>query len=141
MKKILVIEDDPVMGVVCQRLLSRHGFGVEIANDGVKGLERLPEFQPDAVLLDMMMPKKNGMEVLKAIRSQEAYQRLPIIVFTNACVPVMVEQATQAGATHILDKARFNPVAVIELLRGLTDAGRGTAVDGLSHSERITRLH
>ena len=141
MKKILVIEDDPVMGAVCQRLLSKHGFAVEIANDGVKGLEKLPEFQPDAVLLDMMMPKKNGLDVLKDIRAQERYRTLPVIVFTNACVPALIEQAMLAGASHTLDKARFNPVAVIELLRGVTNAGPGTAVDALSHSERISRLH
>lgn len=140
MKKILVIEDDPIMGMVCQKLLSRHGFDIEVANDGVKGLERLGIFQPDAVLLDMMMPHKNGVEVLYAIRAQPAYLNLPVIVLTNACVPAVIEQASKAGATHILDKSKFSPLSITELLRGLLDTGPETRVNLMSQSERIDRL-
>src|SRR5262245_51060208 len=107
MKKILVIEDDPVMAHVCQRLLAKHEFAVEVASDGAKGLERLNEYKPDLVLLDVMMPKTNGIEVLTRLRAQEAFRNLPVIVLTNACVPSLVEQAQKAGATHVLDKSKF----------------------------------
>ena len=141
MKKVLVIEDDPIMGHVCQRLLTKHGFAVEVATDGAKGLERVAAFLPDAVLLDVMMPKTNGIEVLKKLRAQEQFRSLPVIVFTNACVPVMIEQVAKAGATHILDKAKFNPVAIMELLRGLLDVGPETRGTSLSLTERVDRLH
>jgi len=141
MKKILVIEDDPVMAHVCQRLLTTHGFEVEVASDGAKGLERLNDYKPDLVLLDLMMPKTNGVEVLTRLRAQEAFRNLPVIVFTNACVPVLIEQAAKAGATHILDKAKFNPVALTELLRGLLDGGSGTRLGVVSHNEPVKRLH
>lgn len=141
MKKILVIEDDPIMGVVCQRLLGREGFTIELASDGIKGLEALKTFQPDAVLLDMMMPRKNGVEVLKDIRAQEAYHNLPVIVLTNACVPALIEQASKAGATHILDKSKFNPVAITELLRGLLDVKAESRIGLMSQTERVQRLH
>src|SRR5262245_52336390 len=110
MKKILIIEDDPVMAHVCQRLLTKQDYSVAVACDGARGLELLTDFQPNLVLLDLMMPKANGVEVLTRIRTQEALQNLPVIVFTNACVPFLIEQARQAGATHILDKSKFNPV-------------------------------
>src|SRR6266511_4992420 len=103
MKKVLFIEDDPIMRHVCQRLLGDHGFAIELATDGLNGLKRLSAFQPDVVLLDLMMPKVSGIEVLKKLRAQEQFRDLPVIVFTNACVPILAEQAARAGATHILD--------------------------------------
>jgi len=134
-KKVLIVEDDPVMGFVCQRLLNKHDYETEIATDGGKGLERLAEFRPDAVLLDLMMPKVNGTEFLKGVRKQEAFRGLPVIVLTNAAVPMMIEQASNAGATRVLDKSKFNPVAVIELLRALLHTGPGTTVSEMSHAE------
>jgi CheY-like chemotaxis protein len=117
-KKILIIEDDPVMGLVCQRLLAKCGFEADLVQDGDSGIERLPNLQPDAVLLDLMMPKGNGIKVLEWIRSQESFRNLPVIVLTNAAVPMLLEQAAKSGATHILDKSKFNPVVLTELLRG-----------------------
>jgi CheY-like chemotaxis protein len=140
MKKILIIEDDPIMCMVCQRVLTRQGFVVEIANNGVKGLEQLGIFRPDAVLLDMMMPYKNGIQVLQEIRGQPDYLKLPVIVLTNACVPVMIEQAAKAGATHILDKSKFNPVSLTELLIGVLDMPSVTRPNLMSQSEPIDRL-
>ena len=134
-KKILIVEDDNVMSFVCQRLLEKHDYETEIAPDGGKGLERMAVFRPDAVLLDLMMPKVNGTDFLKGVRSQEAFKDLPIIVLTNAAVPMLIEQAQQAGATRILDKAKFNPVAVIELLRALLNTGPATTSIGLSQSQ------
>src|SRR5690349_4938499 len=134
-KKVLIVEDDPVMAHVCHRLLGKHDFETEIAVDGAKGLERLGEFRPDVVLLDMMMPKVNGVEFLKGVRSQEPFKDLPVIVLTNAAVPMLIEQATKAGATRILDKSKFNPVAVIELLRALLRTGPSTTVSELSQAQ------
>ncbi len=117
MKKILVIEDDPVSGTVYQRFLQAHGFITEVAKDGLAGLERLTIFQPDAVLLDMMMPKLGGVDVLKRIRSQEATRDLPVIVLTNAAVPAFVDQAMQAGANHVFDKSKATPSGMLGLLQ------------------------
>ena len=138
MKKILIIEDDPVMGRVCEKLLTKHGFAVALAVDGAAGLAQLTEFQPDAVLLDLMMPRTNGVEVLKRLRAQEAFRELPVIVLTNACVPALISQAAEAGANHILDKSKLNPVAITELLRGLLHVG--TKMPALSINEPSTRI-
>ena len=56
MKKILIIEDDPVAALAMQRLLETHGYEIEVASNGAKGLDRLLTFEPDAVLLDLHMP-------------------------------------------------------------------------------------
>jgi CheY-like chemotaxis protein len=135
-KKILIIEDDPIMGLVCKRLLEKHGYEIELAPDGASGIERLPIFQPDAVLLDLMMPKVNGINVLDWLRAQEPSLRLPVIVLTNAAVPTLIQQAAHAGATCILDKSKFNPVAITELLRALLHPDAASTTMGvMSHSE------
>lgn len=134
-KKILIVDDDPVMGVVCQRLLAKHDFESQLASDGAKGLECMASYQPDAVLLDLMMPKVNGTAFLQRIRAQEAYRDLPVIVLTNAAVPALIDEAQRAGATRILDKSKFNPVAVIELLRALLHTGPSATINVMSHGE------
>jgi len=134
-KKILIIDDDPVIGFVCRRLLDNHGYETDLAPDGASGIERIPSFQPDLVFLDIMMPKVNGIAVLKWIRAQESFRQLPVIVLTNAAVPTLLEQARDSGATHIFDKSQFNPVTITELLRGLLDVGPGSAIGVMSQSE------
>jgi CheY-like chemotaxis protein len=117
MKKIMVIEDDTIVGTVYQRFLQAQGFATEVAKDGIAGLDRIATFQPDAVLLDMMMPKMGGVDVLKRIRSQEGFQHLPVIVLTNAAIPAFVDQATQAGANYVVDKSKASPSAILGLLQ------------------------
>ena len=119
MKKILLIEDDLVMRTVYQRFLSTNGFEVVVAVDGEDGLAKLAHLQPDAVVVDVMMPKLNGIAVLQAIRAQEAFRALPVMVVTYAAVPAFVEQARAAGANHVCDKSKDSPVAVVALLQKL----------------------
>lgn len=119
MKRILIIEDDPVAGTGYRNILRTHGFEVEVVRDGALGLERLVEFESDAVLLDLMLPKMNGLAVLKAIRAQEAYRHLPVLVLTSASIPTLVEQALQAGANRVFDKANDKPLAVIGVFQDL----------------------
>lgn len=134
-KKILIIEDDAVIALVARRLLDKHGYETDVAVDGAKGIDRIATFQPDAVLLDVMMPNVNGIQVLEWVRKQDAYRSLPVIVLTNAAIPALVEQATKAGATHVLDKSKLNPVALTELLRGILNTGPATSINYMSHVE------
>src|SRR6187431_600210 len=97
-KKILIIEDDPVARTVYQRFFQANGFTAEVASDGIKGLEQVTAFEPDVLLLDLIMPRLGGIEVIKKLRAQDAYRELPILVLTNACIPAYVDQAVQAGA-------------------------------------------
>ena len=116
MKKILIIEDDAVVAHIYKSRLEKEGFVIEIAADGQTGFYRIHEFKPDAVLLDLMLPKMNGVDILKKIRAQKQYQRLPIIVFTNAYVTNMIQDATQAGATNVFNKASLTPRQITEAL-------------------------
>ncbi len=121
MKRILLIEDDPVARTVYQRFLQSHGFAVEVAVDGEQGLAKLGAVQPDAVVVDVIMPKLNGIIVLQAMRVQDAFRSVPVIVLTNAAVPAFIEQAREAGADHVFDKSKDSPIAVVALLQRLLD--------------------
>jgi DNA-binding NarL/FixJ family response regulator len=87
-----------------------------------------------------MMPNKNGIDVLKAMRAQETYRNLPVIILSNVCIPALIEQAAKAGATHILDKSKFNPLAITELLRSVLDGGSTTPLAPMSYHQDLKCL-
>ena len=117
MKKILIIEDDPIVAHIYQTRLEKEGYQVETAPDGQSGFYRIHEFRPDAVLLDLMLPKMNGVDILKKIRAQAHFAQTPIIVFTNAYVPNMIHESFSAGATQVFNKATLTPRQIIEALQ------------------------
>jgi CheY-like chemotaxis protein len=119
MRKVLFIEDDPIAATGYHRLLRTHGFDVELAKDGAAGLERLVILKPDAVILDLMLPKVGGLDVLRAIRACEDYRLTPVLVLTGACLPVIVEEAMKIGANQVFDKVNARPLELIQLLHDL----------------------
>src|SRR5688572_3568094 len=137
MKKILIIEDDPIVAHIYKTRLEREHYEVNIATDGQTGCSQISEFAPDAVLLDLMLPRMNGVDVLKKIRSEKRFEKTPVIVFTNAYVPTMINEAYQAGATQVFNKATLTPRQILEALDialtgtaiGVQDA-QGVAVGG-----------
>ena len=117
MKKILIVEDDQIVANIYRNKFSVEGYQVEIALDGLAGLEMVRTFRPDAVILDLMLPKMTGVEVMKKIRAEPDFQRLPVIVFSNTYLTNMVQEAWKAGATKCLSKANCTPKQVIEVVR------------------------
>ena len=126
MKKILIIEDDPIVARIYQSRLEKESYEVEVATDGQSGYYRIFDINPSAVLLDLMLPKMNGVDVLKKIRAQTQFQKTPIIVFTNAYVPNMIQEAFQAGATQVFNKATLTPRQVMDALQTAMYVSDGT---------------
>jgi DNA-binding response OmpR family regulator len=122
MKKILIIEDDLIVANIYRNKFSLEGFQVDIANDGLTGLEAIKTFRPDAVILDLMLPKMTGVEVMKKVRSEADFQKLPIIVFSNTYLTNMVQEAWKAGATKCLSKANCSPKQLLDVVRGTLSA-------------------
>ena len=136
MKKVLIIEDDAIVAHIYQTRLEKEGFEVEVAQDGQSGFYRIHEFVPDAVLLDLMLPKMNGVDILKKIRAQAKFARTPIIVFTNAYVPNMVQESFQAGATQVFNKASLTPRQILDAIHtALYFTPSPTPTEGESASE------
>jgi CheY-like chemotaxis protein len=118
MKRILIIEDDPITARVYSGLLTRNGYQVDVAVNIRGGLERLADFHPDGVLLDLMLPDSNGLDFLKTLRGIDRCKALPVIVYTNLFVPGMTEKAIAAGATKIFDKATLTPTSLVDTFNG-----------------------
>ena len=82
MKTVLIIEDDPIILHIYKDQVEKAGFAVETAVNGEDGLRAVQQVDPDVILLDLMLPKVDGVEFLKRIRGQKEFEQRPIFVFT-----------------------------------------------------------
>jgi DNA-binding response OmpR family regulator len=119
MKKVLIIEDDAVVAHIYRSRLEKEGFEVDLAADGQAGYYRLHELKPDALLLDLMLPKMNGIDLLKKIRAVREFERMPVIVFTNAYVANMIHESLTAGASAVYNKSTVTPRQIIDVVNTL----------------------
>ena len=107
MKKILFIEDEQTLQKTISRYLEQEGYQVNNALDGEIGLEIAKKEKPDLILLDIILPKKNGFEVLKELKEDETTKDIPVIILTNLEGNNDVEKALSLGATTYLIKANY----------------------------------
>lgn len=119
MAKLLIVEDDRIIASIYTHRFREEGFTVVHSADGQDALEKVIEFRPDAVLLDIMLPQVNGLEVLRQIRSEPAREGIPVVVFSNAYQPRIIEEAWSLGASEVLMKANTNPAKLVGVLKEL----------------------
>jgi DNA-binding response OmpR family regulator len=122
MNKILIVEDDQIVANIYRNKFVVDGFQTEVASDGEEGFELINSFHPDVVILDLMLPKISGLDLLKKIRAEAHLKQLPVVVFSNTYLSNMVQDAWTAGATKCLSKANCTPKQVLEVIRGLLSA-------------------
>ena len=114
---ILIIEDDQLVANIYRNKFALEGFQAETAADGDKGVEIARTFKPDAILLDLVLPRVTGLEVMRQLRSEKGFENVPIIVFSNTYLSNMLQEAWKAGATKCLSKASCTPRQVIDAVR------------------------
>jgi CheY-like chemotaxis protein len=110
--RILLIDDDPVVISLYTALFRHNGFEVVSASDGEVGLASLEERHPDAVLLDLSLPKLNGIDWLCVVRADERFTRLPIVILTAS--DPQLPAALQSDAVCVLPKKTTSPDEVVE---------------------------
>lgn len=130
MSTVLFVDDDPVVIEIYRRKLLQAGFTVETAMDGVTALGRVTALKPDLVVLDIMMPKFSGLDVLKYLRAHPTFKELPVIVLSNMFFGSEQREAAAAGATRILPKAGCTPASLIATI--LEVLGQGGAAEASS---------
>jgi CheY-like chemotaxis protein len=108
-KTILIVDDDAVTARAYKTCLEREGYEVAVAPDGHSGLDLIQQLSPDGVLLDLMMPQLGGIDLLKCIRALPHIGGIPVMVYTNAFVPGLVDHAKNAGATETFSKMSLTP--------------------------------
>ena len=117
MAKILIIEDEEIMYSLLEKKLKQEGYEVNVAKNGEEGLEKMKTNRPDLVLLDIIMPKKGGFEVMEEMRKEEDLKDLPVVVISNSGQPVELDKAKELGAKDWLIKTEFDPQEVIEKVK------------------------
>jgi CheY-like chemotaxis protein len=121
MKNVLLVDDDPLVLRLYQEGLSNHGLKVETAVDGVHAIQALRKSRPDVVILDLMMPRFTGVDVLKFIRGPGTLSDLPVIVLSNSYANDVARQAVALGVQKALLKVRCTPSALIEMINDVLD--------------------
>jgi chemosensory pili system protein ChpA (sensor histidine kinase/response regulator) len=119
MKTIFFIEDDPVVVKVYGGKFEREGFRVAVAVDGLDAMKNLLKVKPDLVILDLMMPKLNGVDVLKYIRSTPELKATPVIILSNAHMTALAQEAAAIGAEKALLKSSCTPNRLLDVITGL----------------------
>jgi CheY-like chemotaxis protein len=119
MKTIFLVEDDAVVVKVYGAKFEREGFRVEVATDGLVALKTLLAVKPDIVVLDLMMPKLNGVDVLKYIRSTPELKKTPVIILSNAHMTSLAQEAAAIGAEKALLKSSCTPGQLLEVINSL----------------------
>ena len=117
MKKILFIEDEATLQKTFAEILKSEGFEVISALDGESGLNLTRGEKPDLILLDLILPKLHGLEVLKEIKKDENTKNIPVIVLTNVESIEEIDKALELGATTYLVKSDYNLEEVVEKIK------------------------
>ena len=105
-KKILLVEDDPFLSSLLKNRLTKEGVEVTHAKDGEEALLSLKDNKPDLILLDLILPKKSGFEVMEGMRQDPQLQNAPIIIISNLGQPEDIQKGQELGAVEYFIKAK-----------------------------------
>jgi len=109
---VLVVDDDPVIRRMLQLSYESEGFEVATAADGVEGLEALRTSPPDVVILDIMMPKLDGMRVMDELKADERLRSIPVILLSAKATSLDIDLGMKAGAADYVTKP-FDPIDLV----------------------------
>ncbi len=135
MKRVLLVDDDPLILKIFQDGLARHDFQVTTASDGLEAMKALRTAKPDVVVLDLMMPKLTGVDVLKFIRGDKELSALPVVVLSNSYLDDLAQGARAAGVQEALLKSRCTPAILVEVIGQLLGGGPPAAPAGETAKE------
>jgi DNA-binding response OmpR family regulator len=109
---VLVVDDDPVIRRMLQLSYESEGFRVTTAADGVEGLEALRTSPPDVLILDIMMPKLDGMKVMDELKADERLRSIPVILLSAKATSLDIDLGMKAGAADYVTKP-FDPIELV----------------------------
>jgi len=124
-KRILMVEDDKFMVKLYEARLTAEGFEISVAVTGDACLERAPEFKPDVILLDIMLPLMDGFTVLEKLKANAETADIPVIVFSNRENPGDHSRASQLGAVDFLTKVNTPPGEVVRRINMALESNEG----------------
>lgn len=117
MAKILIVEDDPLIMTLYEKIFVLEGFEVVLAANGEEGLEKAKSVMPTLIILDVMMPKMNGFDLLMRLKKDPQIQNIPVVMLTNLAGTQDAQKALSEGAVKYLIKSEFTPKQVVNLVK------------------------
>lgn len=117
--RVLYIEDEKFFADTVEKVLSTAGYSVKQAADGEIGLKLAREWKPNLILLDLLLPKIEGFEVLRQLKADLATQGIPIVILSNLNSEDDVKKATDLGAKHFFVKAVTMPTNIVNMVKGV----------------------
>lgn len=119
-KKILFVDDEPVVAQLMKTRLMSHNLQVETACDGVEAVKKAKEWQPDLILLDIIMPQMDGFETCRELKRSNQTARIPVVFFTASQEAHLEQKALEVGAEGLVQKPFIDQVfkMIAELLGG-----------------------
>ena len=121
-KRVLLVEDDRFLRRACEASLRQRDFTVIAATDGEEGLRLARAEHPDLILLDLLMPKLSGVEVLRALKADPDTQAIPVLILSNSAREEDVSEVTNLGAVDYWVKANLSLKELGERVARLLDA-------------------
>ena len=118
-RRVLLVDDEPSIVKTVGKRLEVAGYEVLVAMDGEDGLAKAQLGHPDVILLDLMLPKKNGFEVCMSLKSDPRYQRIPIIIFTGKGQEMDEQVCRELGADAYISKPHGGSKALLEQIEAL----------------------
>lgn len=115
-KKILIIEDEILLQEAYAHILRLKGYSVAVASDGIVGLEQLKNTKPDLVLLDILMPRMDGLEFLQNAHAKERFPNTKIIAFSNLSKTGKIDKMLKLGACEHILKSGVSPSQLLDLV-------------------------
>lgn len=116
-KVLLIVEDDPLISRLYEKIFKFEGYEVVTAMNGEDGLVKARQEKPNLVLLDIMMPRMNGMEVLEKLKADPATKTLPVVMLTNLAGEKDAETALAKGAIKYIVKSNYDPKEVADMVK------------------------
>ena len=107
-KSVLIVEDEGAMQRALKNKLEKAGYQVFLANDGTEALEQMKQHKPSLMLLDLIMPKLDGISVLREVKGNDDLKNIPVIILTNLSSGDKVAEAMQLGTFDFLVKANYS---------------------------------
>ena len=119
---LLIVEDDPLMSRMYQKIFKFEKYNVDVAQDGLEGLEKARAAKPTVILLDIMMPKMNGLQVLDKLKADPETKNIPVIMLTNLAGDKDAETALMKGAVKYIIKSEHEPKEVVNMVKEIVAA-------------------
>jgi DNA-binding response OmpR family regulator len=117
-ESVLIVDDDPVVRRMLQLSFESEGFDVLTAGDGLEGLEMMRSGKPDVVILDIMMPKLDGMKVMNEVNADDDLRGMPVILLSAKATSLDVDLGLKAGASDYVTKP-CDPIELVDRVRSL----------------------